>query len=81
MTGGSPTRESSFILNPAGVEAAFRKATGLFAGKAVPKLVGDCYLLAHAQECHATLVTFDSRLLALAAKHGHKGVRPSGGSE
>ena len=65
---------------PWGVDAVFRTATSPFAGKSVPKLVGDCYLLAHAEGCHATLVNLDGGLLALAARHGHATLRLSTGS-
>ena len=65
---------------PRGVDAVFRTATSPFAGKSVPKLVGDCYLLTHAEGCHATLVNLDGGLLALAARHGHATLRLSAGS-
>ncbi|MGD0200131.1 MAG: TA system VapC family ribonuclease toxin [Bryobacteraceae bacterium] len=65
-----------FYPEPRGLDAGFRQATAPFAGKAAPKWVGDCFLLAYANESHATLVTFDKALLALARKQGCSGVIP-----
>src|SRR5260370_21765019 len=63
-----------FHPEPRGVEAGFRAIIAPFAGKSAPKVVGDCYLLAHAQQCNATLVTFDRALHSLAMKYSQGAV-------
>lgn len=65
-----------FYPEPRDIESGFRRTTEPFAGKDASKWVGDCYLLAYAQESHATLVTFDGGLHALARKHGNPAVAP-----
>ena len=62
---------------PRSVEAGFRDTTESFAAKAASKWIGDCYLLAYAHACGATLVTFDKGLLALARKHGYPAISPA----
>lgn len=59
-----------FHAEPRTLDAGFRDVTASFAAQPASKSVGDCYLLAHARECDATLVTFDRALAALAKKHG-----------
>jgi len=66
-----------FYPEPMGLDAAFRLSTVAFAGQAASKWVGDCFLLAYAQRCDATLVTFDRRLADLARKQGHAAIRPA----
>jgi toxin-antitoxin system PIN domain toxin len=59
------------------LEATFREATAPFAARRASKWVGDCYLLACAQESGATLATFDRRLLAHARQQGCSVVAPA----
>ena len=66
-----------FYPEPRGMDAAFREATAPFAAKPASKWVGDCYLLAYARETHATLVTFDSALVAFARRHGYAAIVPA----
>lgn len=63
-----------FHPEPTGLESAFREATANLAAQSASKWVADCYLMAHAKECGATLVTFDKGLLAFAAKRGCRAV-------
>jgi predicted nucleic acid-binding protein len=65
-----------FYPEPRDLDAAFRETTAPFAGKAATKWVGDCYLLAYAKQCHASLVTFDRALFELAGKQGCSAVIP-----
>lgn len=65
-----------FYPEPRDLDAAFRETTTPFAGKAATKWVGDCYLLAYAKQCHASLVTFDRALFELAGKQGCSAVIP-----
>lgn len=60
-----------FYPEPRDVDSAFREAMGPFATKPASKWVGDCWLLAFAQEAGATLVTFDRALVDFARKQGH----------
>jgi predicted nucleic acid-binding protein len=62
---------------PRGVEAGFRETTEPFALNAASKWVGDCYLLAYAEACGATLVTYDKALLELAGTHGYAAILPA----
>ena len=62
---------------PHGIDESFRGTTRPFAAKAASKWVGDCYLLAYADACGATLVTFDKGLLELARKHGYTAIPPA----
>jgi toxin-antitoxin system PIN domain toxin len=66
-----------FYLEPRNVDAAFRKATEPFAGKALSRWVGDCWLLAYAEAVQARLVTFDQALFDIARKQGNRAVIPS----
>jgi uncharacterized protein len=65
-----------FHPEPRSVDAAFRQATTSFASKAASKWIGDCYLLAFANEAGATLVTFDRALAGLARKQGYAAIVP-----
>jgi uncharacterized protein len=65
-----------FYPEPSGLEAGFREATAPFAGKAVPKSIGDCYLLTYAKHSQATLATFDRALYNLARKQHCSAVEP-----
>ncbi len=53
---------------PRTVDSAFRNATAPFTRQHASKWIGDCYLLAFAEEAGATLVTFDRALMALARR-------------
>ena len=59
-----------FHIEPRAVDAGFRDSTRRFAAQASPKAVGDRYLLAFAKHSHATLVTFDKALCAVAREQG-----------
>jgi toxin-antitoxin system PIN domain toxin len=65
-----------FYPEPRNADAAFRRATEPFAGKAASKWVGDCWLLAYAEATQARLVTFDQALCELARKQGNRAVIP-----
>jgi len=58
----------AFYPEPRDIEAAFRRSTKPFAAKPASKWVGDCWLLAYAEEIQATLVTFDRALYEFARK-------------
>ena len=62
---------------PRGLEEVFRDTTRPFALRSASKWVGDCYLLAFAHACGATLVTFDKGLLELARKNGYAAISPT----
>jgi uncharacterized protein len=66
-----------FYPEPRSLDTDLRKATQPFAARKAPKWVGDCYLLAYAAGCGATLVTFDRALFNLARKHGYAAIMPS----
>lgn len=66
----------AFYPEPRGLDSAFRKATAEFDGKPASKWVGDCYLLAYAQCCDSTLVTFDRRLVEVAHAQKIAAIRP-----
>jgi len=66
-----------FYSEPAGLHADFRQATMPVDGGQATKWVGDCYLLAFAKGCGATLVTFDRPLASFAKKHGFKAIVPA----
>jgi uncharacterized protein len=66
-----------FHIESRNLDAAFRKATEPFANQRAPKWIGDCYLLAFARECGATLVTFDKALLSLARKQDYAAIIPA----
>jgi hypothetical protein len=65
-----------FYPEPRGIDAAFRMSTKPFGGKKATKWIGDCYPLAYAQACEASLVTFDTALHAHARKQGNPAVIP-----
>ncbi|HEY1809017.1 MAG TPA: TA system VapC family ribonuclease toxin [Acidobacteriaceae bacterium] len=65
-----------FYPEPRNVDSAFRKTSEPFAGKPASKWVGDCWLLAFAEEAGATLVTFDRALLEFARKQGLAAMMP-----
>lgn len=65
-----------FFPEPRDLDAAFREAGAPFAGKPASKRVGDCYLLAYAKQCGATLVTFDKALCGLARRENCAAVIP-----
>jgi toxin-antitoxin system PIN domain toxin len=65
-----------FHPEPRHVEAALRLATAPFAAQRASKWIGDCYLLAFANEIGATLVTFDKALFNLARKHRYPAIIP-----
>ena len=54
-----------WLGEPRPVESAFRKSSS--ANAASPKVWGDAYLLAMAQESGATLITFDQQLARRSA--------------
>ncbi len=66
-----------FYPEPQGLEAAFRRSTDGFARLSASKWVGDCYLLAYAERCGATLVSFDRKLVKLAREQGHSAILPA----
>jgi uncharacterized protein len=65
-----------FYPEPFAAEAAFRDATAPFETKPASKWIGDCYLLAYAKECGATLVTFDRALLNSGRHRGYPVIVP-----
>jgi uncharacterized protein len=65
-----------FYPEPNGLDPAFREAMVPFAAKAAHKWIGDCYLLAYAKQCDATLATFDKALCYLARKQHCFAVEP-----
>lgn len=67
----------AFYPEPFGLEDSFRAATRPFHTKPASKWVGDCYLIAYAKECGATLVTFDRALLQAAKKGGCSALTPT----
>ena len=66
-----------FYPEPRDIDVAFREITRPFDSKPASKWVGDCYLLAYAKQCNATLVTFDRALLDFARKHGFAAIIPA----
>ncbi|MEP7362928.1 MAG: TA system VapC family ribonuclease toxin [Acidobacteriota bacterium] len=65
----------AFHPEPLTLDPTFREATTALPAQNSSKWIGDCYLLAHAKESGATLVTFDKALLSLASKRGCRAVR------
>jgi toxin-antitoxin system PIN domain toxin len=65
-----------FHPEPRNLDLAFRRSTAEFSSRLAPKTLGDCYLVAFAQEIGATLVTFDNALVALARKLSCKAFIP-----
>lgn len=66
----------AFYPEPRTLESRFRKASEPFATQSASNAVGDCYLLAYAQELQARLVTFDRALHGFARKQGNAAVIP-----
>ena len=66
-----------FYPEPADIQSDFRQATIPWDDGPARKWVGDCYLLAFAKGCGATLVTFDRPLASFAKKHGFKAIVPA----
>jgi uncharacterized protein len=66
-----------FISEPPTLDAGFRQATTPFSAKPACKWIGDCYLLAYAQQSRSTLVTFDRALMDLAHQQGCSALRPA----
>lgn len=66
-----------FYPEPRGLDAAFQRVTAPFGGEKASKWVGDCFLLAYAEECRAKLVTFDKALVAFARKHRYDAFSPT----
>ncbi|HZO57503.1 MAG TPA: TA system VapC family ribonuclease toxin [Bryobacteraceae bacterium] len=64
-----------FLPEPRTLEAPFREATTGLTAQNSSNWIGDCYLVAYAKECGATLVTFDKAMLSLASKRGCRAVR------
>jgi toxin-antitoxin system PIN domain toxin len=65
-----------FRAEPPGLEIVFRNMTAAHGREAASKWISDCYLLAHAHECGATLVTFDRALLAQAKRRQARAICP-----
>jgi uncharacterized protein len=65
-----------FYPEPRGLDAAFRRVTRPFLGKQASKSIGDCFLLAFAQEADAVLVTFDAGLQRQARRQHHPAICP-----
>ncbi|HEY7855144.1 MAG TPA: TA system VapC family ribonuclease toxin [Terriglobales bacterium] len=65
-----------YFPEPRNLDSRFRQTTEPFAAKPATKAVGDCFLLAYAQELNATLVTFDRALHQFSRQHGHAAVIP-----
>ena len=66
-----------FYPEPGGLHADFRRTTLPLDESPATKWIGDCYLLAFAKGCGATLVTFDRPLAAFAKKRGFKAMVPA----
>ena len=66
-----------FQSEPSGLHSHFRHALVPWDDSPASKWIGDCYLLAFAKGCGATLVTFDRPLAAFAKKHGYKALVPA----
>jgi hypothetical protein len=60
-----------------GLDATLRKIMLPLAARRAPKWVGDCYLLASAAECEASLASYDKQLVHFARKHGYAAFVPS----
>lgn len=66
-----------FYPEPRCIEVVFRRITEMFGTQSASKAVGDCWLLAHAVELTATMVTFDRGLIDLARRLGQPAILPS----
>lgn len=69
-----------FHAEPRGIDEVFRRATEPFGSKRATKSIMDCYLLPHAAQSSAVLVTLDSGLRSLAGQQGHRAIRPVTGA-
>jgi hypothetical protein len=67
----------AFHPEPRRLDETFRQITEPLAAKPASKWIGDCYLLAYANDNQAVLVTFDAGLHALARKQGYAVVTPA----
>ena len=65
-----------FYPEPRNLDSAFRQVTEPLAARQASHAVGDCFLLAYAEELGATLVTFDRALYEFARKHGYAAAIP-----
>ncbi len=65
-----------FYPEPRELEKALRGLMAPFADKPASQWVGDCYLLAYAEQSGAALATFDKALFDFARKKGHRAVIP-----
>lgn len=66
-----------FYPEPRSLDTAFRQATEPFAARQASNAVGDCFLLAYANQIRATLVTFDRALHKFAHRHSYATVIPA----
>lgn len=66
-----------FHPEPPRLDKSFRGMTAALGGRQASKWVGDCYLLAYANESNAPLITFDKALAEFAHKHGYSATIPS----
>ena len=66
-----------FVPEPENLDRVFRRIAATFSQDFATKVVVDCYLLALANDLHATLLTFDRGLLRLAKLHGCSAATPS----
>jgi len=66
-----------FYPEPPGCDRAFRETTRHLHARSASKAIGDCYLIAFAQESGAALVTFDRALAAHAKKFGCRTTTPA----
>lgn len=65
-----------FYPEPRGIDPTFRELTLPFGQQPAAKAIGDCYLLAYADELGATLLTYDAALHTLARKQGRRAICP-----
>jgi len=66
-----------FSPEPRGLDQTIRHYLKPFAAKPATMWIGDCYLLAFAEQSQSRLVTFDEALHRFARKHGHAAVLPA----
>ena len=67
----------AFHPEPRGLDRALRDATAPFGEQHASKWIGDCYLLAWAEQADAVLVTFDRALHEFARKRRRPAIIPS----
>ena len=67
----------AFHPEPRNLELAYRDVTTPIARFSASKAVGDCFLIAFAQQTSATLVTFDKALQSQARKAGCSSIVPA----